>query len=205
MNNIANRSTNIFSVHLHSLILLTRPCKSLGATPLPQLRGHVSSSGMTAAFKRESNTVSSFPPRSRRKVLLSQSRAMTLKGPMYLGARLGCPNRSSLENTWLAVQSIPATKGEALKHRRSSDAGEKPAPFACADSNCSAAVLRCDWHDWKHAPCTLSEITYITSTVGVAVSSFGALRTPRGTHSNDLVHDRLLRTAQRSRGLGLDS
>ena len=50
--------------------------------PSPQQRGHVASGGTEAAFRRESDTVSSFRPRSMTNVLLSQSLDFTLKGPV---------------------------------------------------------------------------------------------------------------------------
>ena len=141
--------------------------------------------------------LSSFPPRSRRKVLFSQSRFMILKGPVYLGAKLGFPKRSSLTNTWLAVRKDPATKGDALNRLRSNDSGEKVATFALANFNWSAADLLGLCSVWKQTPGTLRAVPYTTSALEVAVSTFGALRMPKRTHVNALDHDWLERIAQR--------
>ena len=100
--------------------------------PSPQQRGHVASCGIEAAFNRESDTVSSFLPRSRTNVLLSQCFSFTLNWLVYLGARLGLPSLSSRMYTNWAVRKVFATKGESLNLRRSSNRGEKDAAFDLA-------------------------------------------------------------------------
>ena len=152
-----NKGNKVFSPSLSRIIPLIYPCRTMDATPLPPVAGSRGFLWNDCCFQTESDTVSSFPPRSRRKILLFQSRSNTLKGPVYLGARVCFPSLSSLTNTWLAVRRDAASNGDALNLLKSSDSGEKLATLALADSNCSVAVFLCNWWDWKQIPGTLRE------------------------------------------------
>ena len=165
--------------------------------PPPQQRGHVAPSGMEAAFRRESDAMSSFLPRSMRKVLLSQSLLTTLNGPVYLGMRLGFPSLSSQMYTCFAVLSDFTMNGDDLKRRRSRVSGVKASALDLANSNCSAAVVFQGCSSWKQQPRMRNGMPKTTSAVDVTVSSFGALLSPSKTQGSDRDHDLLACTAHR--------
>ena len=112
-------------VFFHARWSPREPCSLQVQHTSPQPCGHVASSSSTeAAFNRSNAITSTLLPRSRWKVLSLQSFLKTLKGPVYLGARLGFPKRSSLTKTNFAVLKAFEMKGEVLNLRKSSPVGE---------------------------------------------------------------------------------
>ena len=90
-----------------------------------QQRSYVAPSGKEADFSLDIDTMSFFLPMSKRNTLFSQSLSNILKGPVYLGARLGFPNLSSLKYTNFATRRDFGTNREALNFRVSSTSGMK--------------------------------------------------------------------------------
>ena len=149
-----------------------------------------------AAFNCPSDTFSCHPPIRMVKVLLPQDLLITGNGPVYLGARGGLANLSSITYTKSHFFSSLVTNGECLYFALSRRGGRYCLTLSRASCSClknlSAGATSCV----KHNPGTRIAIPYRTLATEVAVSDRVALRRPNIIHGRDHVHDFVANTPQ---------